>query len=411
MLILKNKKLPKNEFQENFARAKDPAFAANLLLETIPDLTSAKKHIKDLLVKQIWPQPEGGFIVLYSLTIQTHEGEKSSFAGARFFNNSKAQEFHLQMKRKRPFDNLGKTSFVPWVNAVFHLFPEDFKLKKLSNSVNTSKTKKVFGQNMNKLFENKFYLEDLKTSPVSYWPGKKCLVKYDLKLSQPGTSRSERKIIYGKMYNYNQGKLLFEIMKDLWNSGFGSSENDNILIPEPRAYIPRFNMLVQEEIEGKRIYDSLPYALSESDIKAAAEGIACLHLSGKVIDKKHTLEDELRLIEEWGNATSEMFPDLKTDINRILQTISRCSVRVEENYSKTVHRDFYDKQVIINRKQGQKKITIIDLDTICQSDAALDVGNFLAHLTLRSLSSLVFPAFTRDWQARFSGSTARFFLS
>jgi aminoglycoside phosphotransferase (APT) family kinase protein len=56
-----------------------------------------------------------------------------------------------------------------------------------------------------------------------------------------------------------------------------------------------------------------------------------------------------------------------------------------------VHRDFYDKQVLI----GEKRVTLVDVDTLAWGDPALDLGNFLAHLYLRSRQH---PEHQNDWR-------------
>jgi thiamine kinase-like enzyme len=46
-----------------------------------------------------------------------------------------------------------------------------------------------------------------------------------------------------------------------------------------------------------------------------------------------------------------------------------------------IHRDFYPAQVIVRKGQ----LYLIDFDLYCQGDPALDVGNFIGHVTEESL--------------------------
>lgn len=46
-----------------------------------------------------------------------------------------------------------------------------------------------------------------------------------------------------------------------------------------------------------------------------------------------------------------------------------------------VHCDFYDKQIIVNGNA----ISFLDFDSLAIGDPAIDIGNFLAHLTLRGI--------------------------
>ena len=50
-----------------------------------------------------------------------------------------------------------------------------------------------------------------------------------------------------------------------------------------------------------------------------------------------------------------------------------------------VHRDFYEKQVLVD---GARTV-LIDFDTLCLGNPALDLGNFLAHLRLAELQGTV----------------------
>jgi thiamine kinase-like enzyme len=46
-----------------------------------------------------------------------------------------------------------------------------------------------------------------------------------------------------------------------------------------------------------------------------------------------------------------------------------------------IHRDFYPDQVLVDRD----RLWLVDLDLCCQGDPALDIGNFIAHITEQSL--------------------------
>lgn len=54
-----------------------------------------------------------------------------------------------------------------------------------------------------------------------------------------------------------------------------------------------------------------------------------------------------------------------------------------------VHRDFYDKQVTVT---GDGRVGLLDFDTLAVGEAALDLGNALAHLELRALQGGCPPA-------------------
>ena len=53
-----------------------------------------------------------------------------------------------------------------------------------------------------------------------------------------------------------------------------------------------------------------------------------------------------------------------------------------------VHRDFYDKQVLVTPTRH----VVIDFDTACTSYPELDLANYTAHLMLRGIQGYVTPA-------------------
>ena len=53
------------------------------------------------------------------------------------------------------------------------------------------------------------------------------------------------------------------------------------------------------------------------------------------------------------------------------------AIKLQQPAPRGIHRDFYPDQIIVSGS----RLYLIDLDLYCLGDPALDVGNFLAHLT------------------------------
>jgi thiamine kinase-like enzyme len=49
-----------------------------------------------------------------------------------------------------------------------------------------------------------------------------------------------------------------------------------------------------------------------------------------------------------------------------------------------IHRDFYSAQVLVD----EGRLFLIDFDLYCRGDPALDIGNFIGHMTEQSLREL-----------------------
>lgn len=100
------------------------------------------------------------------------------------------------------------------------------------------------------------------------------------------------------------------------------------------------------------------------------------HRRTKTINRKHTIYDELRILNERLCKVAEENPSWKTRISDILDRSQSLIRHVPIPETTGIHRDFYHDQVIIDGH----RLYITDFDDYCEGDPSLDVGNFKAHL-------------------------------
>ena len=114
---------------------------------------------------------------------------------------------------------------------------------------------------------------------------------------------------------------------------------------------------------------------------AAVEAIGAIHelkLSGLPC---FTAEDEARIVRRWGHALEQVAPELHTGVRTMIDRLLMRSGEIKTRHPRAIHRDFYDKQVVVD----EGGVTVLDLDTLSLGDACVDLGNLLAHLYLKSL--------------------------
>jgi Ser/Thr protein kinase RdoA (MazF antagonist) len=99
------------------------------------------------------------------------------------------------------------------------------------------------------------------------------------------------------------------------------------------------------------------------------------------------MADELRILQERLPEVARRKPRWERRIGRVLEACDRLSARTPELEPRGIHRDFYADQVIV----GEDRIHLIDFDLYCKGDPALDIGNFLGHLTEQSLRTFGDP--------------------
>jgi aminoglycoside phosphotransferase (APT) family kinase protein len=112
-----------------------------------------------------------------------------------------------------------------------------------------------------------------------------------------------------------------------------------------------------------------------------AEAIHKLHRANIPADRAHSMEDELRILHEHLPLVTHSRPDLQKRITQVLDHCDRLGASVPEPAPCGVHRDFYPAQVIVKGP----RLFLIDFDLHCLGDPALDIGNFIGHVTEESL--------------------------
>jgi hypothetical protein len=206
--------------------------------------------------------------------------------------------------------------------------------------------------------------------------GRRCVIEYDLRVSSEG-ARTKARLI-GKIRAKRFGAEGYRLLEALWAAGFHRKAKDKICVPEPIAIIPEFRMWLQRRISGE---ESTVLFLQRTGAEPLARRIAeaahKIHSAAVPTQRTHTIDDELRILHERLPTVAELRPKLRQRIDSLLAGCDRLGRRIPETKLCGIHRDFYPAQVIVHRK----RLYLLDFDLFCLGDPALDIGNFVGHMT------------------------------
>ena len=230
--------------------------------------------------------------------------------------------------------------------------------------------------------QNRFKMCRLKAIRVKrYKPARRCLIEYDLELSR--SSKSCFITLLGKARAKGLHQESYRVQRELWNTGFDGNSADGVSVPRPVGKITQFEMWLQEKVAGQNATTLLAESPDTFPASRIAEGIYRLHNSGLVPRHRHTMSDELRILHDRLQGVVEKNPSWQRRLERVVAACDRIGASVDGTMTCGIHRDFYADQVLTSGA----RVYLLDFDLFCEGNPALDIGNFVAHMSEQSLRS------------------------
>lgn len=225
---------------------------------------------------------------------------------------------------------------------------------------------------------------------VRHKPGRRCLVKYTCHSRK---LESDIKVL-GKIHAKQRHYRSFRMQQELWQSGFNDKSTDGISVPRPIGVIDDWNMWLQEHAAGQNCWDSLQGENGKTVATRVADAVQKLQQVNILTKRVHTVDDELKLLEERLPEVAWQIPRLRSRIESVLSGCRDLAASVSRTTHVGAHRDFYPDQIVVCRD----RIFVLDFDLYCMSDAGIDIGNFCAHLIERSVRGACHPTVFLEWE-------------
>ena len=230
-------------------------------------------------------------------------------------------------------------------------------------------------------FGNDMRLEETYRSVRRHVPGKRCIVKVEVRLRSAPGAPVEQHCLVAKCYATNHGAKVYENCQQLWHRGFSIGD---LRIAEPIAYHPRWQVLFLGWESGRTLGDFL---MADENVGPAMEGAAlwllklhaCRYREGRIYGYErhfHTLELWERNLKRTHRGVGVVFGDICT---RIRKKLAQC----KKGQQAPTHRDFSPEHLVVE----QDRFVGLDFDEFCQYDPLFDVAHFIAHLRFLALTA------------------------
>jgi len=211
-------------------------------------------------------------------------------------------------------------------------------------------------------------------------PGRRCLIEYDLLLKRP-SRRPQPLTLMAKMRIKSHDHSTWTVVNGLWEAGMNYQTDDGIALPRPVGEIPHWHIWLQPKVPGVGLEQQLAGPQGERLAERVAEAAHKIHHSGVPTCRRHTMADELRILNERLGKAASAYPQWSGRIERIINRCENLGNSLPPAPLCGIHRDFYADQIIAD----DETLYLLDFDLYCQGDPALDIGNFIAHITEFSL--------------------------
>ena len=265
---------------------------------------------------------------------------------------------------------------VPVVNA--YDISQDQKMYFLLRALNPQEVEPLLLHMLSNQFGKNVEARLRKINVLRYKPNRRCLVEYEIEVKKDENNPHNIITLLGKARSKGPDFTTYNLVRELWNSGFDSKSTDFISVPQPIGIIPELHMWFQNKAPGIPVIDLLVRSNQDSLNLAGriAEAIDKVHRTEKPNDRKHTIFDELKILDDRLTKVAEEKPFWKSRIERLLDGCYGLTRHMPDPEMASIHRDFYHDQVIVD----DHRLYITDFDNYCKGDPALDIGNFKAHL-------------------------------
>ncbi len=203
-------------------------------------------------------------------------------------------------------------------------------------------------------------------------PGRRCLVEFCL-----ATHRGPRSVL-GKVSAKRLDRKTFETQQALFQQHrFGDTSRDGIRVPRAIGCCPPWKLWIQEKVTAISGSELLNESRLSPYADRIADAIAKLHHSKFGPQQEHTVAHELEILNDRLTDAMSTLPAESQRIEQILQNCVAVAAGIDESLKVAIHRDFYQDQIMF----ANERTYLVDLDLVKLGHPALDVGNFLAHLT------------------------------
>jgi hypothetical protein len=233
-------------------------------------------------------------------------------------------------------------------------------------------------------------LEGCGAEVVRYGLGS-CVLRYELAWRLHTSRRSLKQVMYGKVYGDGQGRLVGPAVTALrQHEPHGPGSSLPFAVPRFQAYLPDLRLALLEAVPGSPLLSALIAARAgvatapavigptpEGAVIACARIAAALHESSIPVGAPRTLAGDIDGVRAAVDGLAPLAPALAASLHHHLAAVGDLALDPPGPIG-VAHGDFDHSQVLFDGPTT----SLVDFDTVCLAEPALDLGQFTGHLAV-----------------------------
>ena len=226
---------------------------------------------------------------------------------------------------------------------------------------------------------------------VVRWAEDSCVLRYDLAWSLRSGRRVVEQVLYGKVSADHRGSLVGPVVTALrQHPPEEPGASLPFLVPRFQAHLPDLRLAVLEAVPGSPLLPTLiraraglaaPSAVAgpppEAAVLACARIATALHRSSIPVGELRTLTGEVDRVRSAVDDLTAIAPALTGRLHRHLDAVGDLASE-PPGPAGVAHGDFHPSQVLFDGPTPG----LVDFDTVCLAEPALDIGQFCGHLAV-----------------------------
>ncbi|TMI00438.1 MAG: hypothetical protein E6H46_12505 [Betaproteobacteria bacterium] len=342
--------------------------------------------------------PGEGCVVQYVIEVRDQACSlvRQALVSGRLFASTRASRMHFESCVTLAAAMRGRNDVAPFATRVatleplamnVSLYPVDAELPTLVGATDPATVLEILRDALPGANATPFVPVQCRVDVAHYPREHHCVLRYTLEGMRSNGAEAPRVTVFGKVAGNDRGALTAVAVPALQERlharktraftvprSLGFVAGLRLTLLEAISGVPRISRLLRERLQGGSGADGAPTL--EGSIDAAACVAAGLHTSGIALGPNRPAPDELVELAQARLVLERLSPHLGAAFHEWLEAAAAYAGGSDPWPACFSHGDFSPSQLLFSGEQ----CGLIDFDTVCQAEPALDLGHFLAYL-------------------------------